>query len=420
MEVQLEEPTCTNSIAAPPLTIGAFNIQIFGIRKMRQKIVTEILMKIITRYDILVIQEIRDRHQTSLDKLLNNLNTVDPYNPYKYEVSERLGRKGCKEQYAFLYRCRKLRITDVYQYDDGVDDGTDVFAREPFAVRFECPTTEIKDFAIIAIHTSPKNAVREIRALHTVYEKTKHHWDLEDIIIAGDFNADGDYVRKGDWEKITLRSDRRFSWLINDDVDTTVGSTDCAYDRFVVAGKQLTKAVVPGSAKTFAFDAAYNLTRDEAEDISDHYPIELKIAGLADNKLQRYLKSEMSITINQKQAIPRISSIRYIYRASKNKRAGFQTTVLREGYRMSQVVAKRHRVSDVVTCMKHFSRSFPDVIKPETISIITAYMNSAALKQPPYVYGLVTHACKRSFDVTVTCQLKAPLLCDVTITKAIS
>ncbi|ESO92076.1 hypothetical protein LOTGIDRAFT_121655 [Lottia gigantea] len=269
-----------DTIAAPPVTVGAFNIQIFGIRKLRHQHITELLMKIIKRYDILVIQEIRDRHQTSLDKLLNNLNVVDPYNPYKYEVSERLGRRGCKEQYAILYRCRKLRIKDTYQYDDGVDDGSDTFAREPFAVRFESPTTEIKDFAIIAIHTAPRNAVNEIKALHQVYEQTKHHWALEDIIIAGDFNADGDYVRKGDWEKITLRSDRRFSWLIEDDADTTVGSTDCAYDRFVVAGRKLTSAVVPGSATVYRFDLAFDLTQDEAKDISDHYPIELKIAGL--------------------------------------------------------------------------------------------------------------------------------------------
>ena len=53
----------------------------------------------------------------------------------------------------------------------------------------------------------------------------------QDIIIAGDFNADGDYVGSSDWEQISLRSDRRFAWLIGDTADTTVGSTDYSYDR---------------------------------------------------------------------------------------------------------------------------------------------------------------------------------------------
>ena len=32
-------------------------------------------------------------------------------------------------------------MADTYQYDDGLDDGTDVFQREPYAVRFTSPTT---------------------------------------------------------------------------------------------------------------------------------------------------------------------------------------------------------------------------------------------------------------------------------------
>ena len=39
--------------------------------------------------------------------------------------------------------------------------------------------TELNDFAIIAIHTDPDDAVREVGALHKVYDVTKAHWDLE-------------------------------------------------------------------------------------------------------------------------------------------------------------------------------------------------------------------------------------------------
>ena len=50
-------------------------------------------------------------------------------------------------------------------------------------------------------------------------------------MIAGDFNADEGYVHQDDWSNIALRSDRRFKWLIEDHIDTTVGNTDRAYDR---------------------------------------------------------------------------------------------------------------------------------------------------------------------------------------------
>ena len=47
----------------------------------------------------------------------------------------------------------------------------------------------------------------------------------------GDFNADCSYVTKGEMRKLSLRSDKRFKWLIEDDVDTTVSGSHCAYDR---------------------------------------------------------------------------------------------------------------------------------------------------------------------------------------------
>lgn len=39
--------------------------------------------------------------------------------------------------------CRKdkLKVKSVYQYDDGADDGTDEFSREPFGVLVESSTT---------------------------------------------------------------------------------------------------------------------------------------------------------------------------------------------------------------------------------------------------------------------------------------
>lgn len=52
--------------------------------------------------------------------------------------------------------------------------------------------------------------------------------------MMGDFNADCNYVRAADWKEIRLRTDTdRFYWPLGDEVDTTVSTTDCAYDRLV-------------------------------------------------------------------------------------------------------------------------------------------------------------------------------------------
>ncbi len=57
---------------------------------------------------------------------------------------------------------------------------------------------------------------------------------LQNIMILGDFNADGAYVTAKEMKAIRIRSDKNFHWLIGDDVDTTAKtSNEHTYDRHV-------------------------------------------------------------------------------------------------------------------------------------------------------------------------------------------
>ena len=61
---------------------------------------------------------------------------------------------------------------------------------------------------------------------------------FQDFIIAGDLNADCNYVSKSKWESIRLRTEERFQWLIKDGIDTTIYASECAYDRYLQNEKQ--------------------------------------------------------------------------------------------------------------------------------------------------------------------------------------
>lgn len=54
---------------------------------------------------------------------------------------------------------------------------------------------------------------------------------LQNMMFLGDFNADCSYVQPSDWSSIRLRTSDIFKWLLPDSADTTVGKSDCAYDR---------------------------------------------------------------------------------------------------------------------------------------------------------------------------------------------
>ena len=54
---------------------------------------------------------------------------------------------------------------------------------------------------------------------------------LQDVMLLGDFNADCSYMGGSDWDNVRMSTDPRFSWVITNDVDTTVAQAFCAYDR---------------------------------------------------------------------------------------------------------------------------------------------------------------------------------------------
>ncbi|XP_019345513.2 deoxyribonuclease-1-like 2 [Alligator mississippiensis] len=257
---------------AATLRISAFNIQAFGDSKLSNETAADIIINILSRYDIALVQEVRDSDLSAVTKLVDQLNSMT-MDAYSYERSKPLGRESYKEMYLFIYRKEVVSVVDRYQYEDPED----IFSREPFIMKFSSPYLKVKEFVLVPLHTCPHTAVTEIDALYDVYLDVIDKWETDDIMFLGDFNADCSYVKEGDWEHIRLRTSEVFKWLIPDDADTTVGKSDCAYDRIVVCGSKLRKSIVPKSATVYNFQRAFKLEQAEALAVSDHFPVELTL-----------------------------------------------------------------------------------------------------------------------------------------------
>ncbi|EOA95060.1 Deoxyribonuclease-1, partial [Anas platyrhynchos] len=187
--------------------------------------------QILSEYDLTVVQEVRDADLSSVRNLVAQLNSASPY-PYSFLDSIPLGRNSYKEQYVYIYRTDILSVLGSYYYDDGCEPcGTDVFSREPFIVKFSSPTTQLAEFVVAPLHAEPSSAPGLIRGATPV-----PHSAPQNVLFLGDFNADCSYVTASQWPSIRLRNLQACEWLIPDSADTTdttVGSTNCAYDRWV-------------------------------------------------------------------------------------------------------------------------------------------------------------------------------------------
>ncbi|XP_033745367.1 deoxyribonuclease-1-like 2 [Pecten maximus] len=250
------------------LDVSAFNIKTFGKSKMSNPEVAEIIKNIVLEYDLILIQEIRDISGESFELLLEMLNSVEQYG---MAISERLGRSSYKEQYAYFYRKSSLTLLGTRQYPDPGDR----FEREPYSALFKYNFNS-QTFVVTGLHAKPADAVSEIELMVDVYQDALDEFNNANMIIMGDFNADCSYAKDYELEPLAFYSDSTFDWLTPWNADTTTSeNTDCAYDRIVVTGSL--KHAVYGTS-VYNFEETYDLDYDQMWAVSDHYPVDVRLA----------------------------------------------------------------------------------------------------------------------------------------------
>ena len=261
------------------IRIAAFNVQVFGKTKREKEDVMGYLALIAREFDVVLIQEIRDASGETAPSYLALINQAGGP-AYAYVESPRLGRTTSKEAYAYFYNTESVELIEgserVY------NDTGDVFEREPFIAGFRSGGF---DFTLVGIHTKPDDAYNEIGNLTLVVQSILDGDPQEgDVIVLGDFNADGSYFDEGDTGNPL--KDPAYFWVVADEADTMT-KTDWTYDRMVMTNATHGWEYVEGSASVLYFDEEYGIEDPELVwAISDHYPIYAEFrTDLADDDL---------------------------------------------------------------------------------------------------------------------------------------
>ena len=250
----------------------------FGRSKIQKENVVTVLIDTLQRWDLVLIQEVRDSSGTAIQKLLSKLNAASG-DAYALLLGDRLGRTSSKEQLAWFYRKDRVTLIDHKQ----VTDPNDMWERPPQITYWDLGSKDKapQTVGIIGIHVNPSKAVTEIDALASVVDDVVASGKAPaGVWVMGDLNADCSYVTKTEWKCVRnpsctetvmrLYNPDKYDWLIQDSADTTTSDTDCAYDRFVFA-----KPVPSQIRDASVYDFGEGLTTEEVKDVSDHYPIEV-------------------------------------------------------------------------------------------------------------------------------------------------
>jgi deoxyribonuclease-1-like protein len=206
---------------------------VFGDKKASNENLMQQYYEIISQFDIIFLQELRDIEGSALKKLCEMFNST-----YNCVNSSRAGKSSYKEQYYLLYG-KEFNLINFTDYNPLTN-----FSRPPIKAIFEYNNIT---FTIYGIHTSSNDAKNEISSLEDLIINEGN------VVLLGDLNADCSYYKKGndfkDWQ-----------WTINE--DTTVSSTDCTYDNIIVNKEFYNYFIQEGVYKT-------NITKE----VSDHYLI---------------------------------------------------------------------------------------------------------------------------------------------------
>jgi len=262
-QLKTQEPQPQLAIAQSSIVkIASFNIQVFGRSKISDTKIMDMLAKIIKRYDIVAIQEIRSAKGYVIPSLLSHINKGDL--KYDYVISKRLGRTESKEQYAFVYNTKTVSLIPGSAYV--VDDAEDVFEREPFVAYFKSGNF---DFKIVDIHIKPEDVEAELTHLAVVINDIYKNSSEKDIIVLGDMNADGSYFNEAKLSTIF----QTWVQMIDNFQDTTVAVSANTYDRMMTR-KETANEEYDGISGVFGWDVEYGVTdADFVKRVSDHYPV---------------------------------------------------------------------------------------------------------------------------------------------------
>jgi endonuclease/exonuclease/phosphatase family metal-dependent hydrolase len=246
-----------------PIKVAAFNIQVFGQSKRGKPEVMEVLVDVAREFDVMLVQEIRDSSGETAPAYLEHINGEG--SNYAYIESERLGRSTSKESYAYYWN------TETVEYLEGTayvyNDTGDVFEREPYVASFSSGGF---DFTLVGIHVKPDDAENEIGNITVVVASILASNPGEgDVIVMGDFNADGGYFDE-DGPSNFIGED--YHWIVENSYDTMT-RTDWTYDRIVLLDGTYLGEYVMDSCEVFYFDAVYGVGQELTEDVSDHYPV---------------------------------------------------------------------------------------------------------------------------------------------------
>jgi endonuclease/exonuclease/phosphatase family metal-dependent hydrolase len=244
------------------ITICSFNIQVFGESKISKPQVVDVLTKVVRKFDIVAIQEVRAKSDSVIPQFLSAINADG--SRYQFVIGPRLGRTVSKEQYTFIYDSTRIEV-DPSSVGTSPNPG-DRLHRPPLHARFRVranPPESGFSFWLVDTHTDPDEVSAEVNALADVFIEMKAlRPDEDDVILLGDFNAGPPQFGK-------IKQIPGVGWAVSGVTTNTRRSK--TYDNLIFDTRTTTEYT--GRWGVLDLQNTFGMSIDKALEVSDHNPV---------------------------------------------------------------------------------------------------------------------------------------------------
>jgi deoxyribonuclease-1-like protein len=262
-------PVAAAAPAPPPsgkptdsILVASFNIQVFGEAKLAKPQVVDVLTRVVRRFDIVAVQEVRAKSDSVVPTFVNAINADG--SRYQYVIGPRLGRTSSKEQYTFIYDSTRIEI-DPSSVATLPNPG-DKLHRPPLRARFRVRTNPPEagfSFWLVDIHTDPDEVPQEVDALADAFVSMRSVIpDEDDVILLGDLNA-------GPPQFGRIKQIPGIGWAVSGTTTNTRRSK--TYDNLIFDRTATTEYT--GRWGVLDLQETFGLPLDKALEVSDHNPV---------------------------------------------------------------------------------------------------------------------------------------------------
>jgi len=179
----------------PTIRIATFDLGGLDERKLRQRRVSDVLIQVISQFDVAALQGIRDQNQGVLSRLVEWINTTTKRH-YSFAVCPTVRRDAVEQYSAFVFDTAAIEIDQSLA--NSVEDISGRFRHKPLVALFRVrgpDAAEAFTFKLINVDNDPRRSAAELDLLDDVYRAVRDDGrEEDDVIVLGNLGAGKDHL----------------------------------------------------------------------------------------------------------------------------------------------------------------------------------------------------------------------------------